>query len=67
VCRYVNVTQEVHDVAGRLKSIVSLLKEHGFQDVIAEQQLSEVSEDGYLSYVPHELELYMVYAKRACV
>jgi hypothetical protein len=55
--------QEVHDVSGRLDRIVQLLREHEFQ-VVIEQQLPDVSEDGYFSFVPKELQLYMVYARR---
>lgn len=63
--RACQVTVEVHDVDGRLATIVDLLRSAtvGFNEVCWEAQTtSEV--DGYVMVVPTALRMFLVFAKR---
>ena len=56
------IVLEVHDTNGRLQSVLSLLRRHGFTTT-TEQQGTEVVE-GYATIVPKSLRLYYLYATR---
>ncbi|KAL3893103.1 MAG: hypothetical protein SGPRY_014469 [Prymnesium sp.] len=56
------VVVEVHDINGRLHSITSLLRRHGYR-VVTEPQRGGVVR-GYEMVVPDELKLWLVFAVR---
>ncbi len=53
---------EVHDIYGRLRSVVCLLRRHGFSVATRPQATSDV--DGYRIVCPPALRLHYVYAVR---
>ena len=57
------VVVEVHDINGRLASICSLLRRHGFSVRSEPQRGGDV--EGYRMVVPQELRLWYVFALRA--
>ena len=62
------VVVEVHDVDGRLAAITALLAGvGGFDTVTVKRQTTSVGEDGYLSFIPRALCMFIVYAVRAHV
>jgi FkbM family methyltransferase len=64
--RITRVIVEVHDIENRLHGITDVLKGKGYNEIVIEQQVTEVDEDtGYISFVPKEIEMYMVYASRS--
>ena len=54
---------EVHDIDDRLCQVVLLIQSHGFV-THTEPQMTEMSDTGYVSFIPVELQLYLVYAVR---
>ena len=54
---------EVHDVDDRLHLCDQLIRSHGFI-TCTEPQLTEISDNGYVSFVPSELKLFLIYAVR---
>ena len=56
------VAMEVHDIYGRLRACVALLRRHGF--TVACQQQRGGTEQGYRMVVPETLRLFNVYAVR---
>jgi FkbM family methyltransferase len=57
------VVIEVHDVGGRLERIENTLKQHDYI-VHTIQQKSEISHDDYFAFIPDEMQLFYVYAKK---
>ena len=59
------VVVEVHDVDDRLADVVRLLTGVGYTSVVVHPQSTVHREDGYVAFIPAELRLFMVYARRA--